>query len=69
MVGADLEVMRRDSLRMRGERPFTMVSLRDDQLAAVNALDAQSVVDAYVFALGVLGDGRHLGRVSSAVLS
>jgi urease accessory protein len=27
-VGADLEVMRRDSLRMRGERPFLMVSLR-----------------------------------------
>jgi urease accessory protein len=27
-VGADLEVMRRDSLKMRGERPFLMVSLR-----------------------------------------
>ena len=27
-VGADLEVMRRDSLKMRGERPFMMVSLR-----------------------------------------
>jgi urease accessory protein len=27
-VGADLEVMRRDSLRMRGERPFIMISLR-----------------------------------------
>jgi urease accessory protein len=27
-VGADLEVMRRDSLRMRGEKPFLMVSLR-----------------------------------------
>ena len=27
-VGADLEVMRRDSLRMRGERPFFMISLR-----------------------------------------
>ena len=27
-VGADLEVMRRDSLRMRGERPFLMVSIR-----------------------------------------
>ncbi len=27
-VGADLEVMRRDSLKMRGERPFRMVSLR-----------------------------------------
>ena len=28
-VGADLEVMRRDSRKMRGERPFMMVSLRD----------------------------------------
>jgi urease accessory protein len=27
-VGADLEVMRRDSLRMRGERPFLFVSLK-----------------------------------------
>src|SRR5271168_2412457 len=27
-VGADLEVMRRDSLRMRGERPFFLLSLR-----------------------------------------
>jgi urease accessory protein len=27
-VGADLDVMRRDSLKMRGERPFLMVSLR-----------------------------------------
>jgi urease accessory protein len=27
-VGADLGVMRRDSLRMRGERPFVLVSLR-----------------------------------------
>lgn len=30
-VGADLEVMRRDSLKMRGERPFLMVSLRQNQ--------------------------------------
>jgi urease accessory protein len=30
-VGADLEVMRRDSLRMRGERPFQMVSIREDE--------------------------------------
>ncbi len=29
-VGADLEVMRRDSHRMRGERPFLMISLRHD---------------------------------------
>ena len=27
-VGADLEVMRRDSLRMRGDRPFFSISLR-----------------------------------------
>lgn len=27
-VGADLEVMRRDTLRMRGDRPFRFVSLR-----------------------------------------
>ncbi len=27
-VGADLEVMKRDSLKMRGERPFLMVSFR-----------------------------------------
>lgn len=27
-VGADLSVMRRDSLKMRGERPFMMVSIR-----------------------------------------
>jgi urease accessory protein len=30
-VGADLEVMRRDSLRMRGERPFLMISLRQGE--------------------------------------
>ena len=30
-VGADLEVMRRDSQKMRGERPFLMVSLRDKE--------------------------------------
>jgi len=28
-VGADLEVMRRDSLRMRGEKPFLLISLRN----------------------------------------
>src|ERR1700758_4775821 len=27
-VGADLDVMRRDSLRMRGDRPFLLLSLR-----------------------------------------
>jgi urease accessory protein len=30
-VGADLEVMRRDSLKMRGERPFLMVSIRKNE--------------------------------------
>ena len=30
-VGADLEVMRRDSLKMRGEAPFMMVSFRQQQ--------------------------------------
>jgi urease accessory protein len=30
-VGADLEVMRRDSLRMRGEKPFLMISIRQKQ--------------------------------------
>ena len=35
-VGADLDVMRRDSERMRGERPFLMLSLRQgDGVAAV----------------------------------
>jgi urease accessory protein len=37
-VGADLQVMRRDSQRMRGERPFILISLRTsegvDQLLA-----------------------------------
>jgi urease accessory protein len=30
-VGADLDVMRRDSLRMRGERPFMLISLRQKE--------------------------------------
>jgi urease accessory protein len=30
-VGADLDVMRRDSLKMRGERPFMLISLRQRQ--------------------------------------
>jgi urease accessory protein len=39
-VGADLDVMRRDSRRMRGERPFLLISLRtgagvDEMLAWV----------------------------------
>jgi len=35
-VGADLDVMRRDSLRMRGDRPFLLLSLRTG--AGVEAL-------------------------------
>ena len=31
LVGADLDVMRRDSLKMRGERPFLLISLRQKQ--------------------------------------
>jgi urease accessory protein len=30
-VGADLEVMRRDSTKMRGERPFMMISIRQKE--------------------------------------
>ncbi len=30
-VGADLDVMKRDSLKMRGERPFLMISLRQNE--------------------------------------
>ncbi|MGE0794760.1 MAG: urease accessory protein UreG [Acidimicrobiia bacterium] len=37
MVGADLEVMRRDALAKRGERPTAFVSLRDDPTATVVA--------------------------------
>jgi len=33
MVGANLEVMRRDAVAKRGERPTAFVSLRDDPLA------------------------------------
>ncbi len=31
LVGADLEVMRRDAARMRGERPFVFTNLKTDQ--------------------------------------
>jgi urease accessory protein len=37
MVGADLEVMRRDAVAKRGERPTAFVSLRDDPLATTVA--------------------------------
>jgi urease accessory protein len=41
-VGADLDVMRRDSLKMRGDRPFRLISLRqgdgvEDMLAWVRS--------------------------------
>ena len=31
MVGASLEVMERDSKKMRGERPFLFTNIRGDQ--------------------------------------
>ncbi|MGE2721876.1 urease accessory protein UreG [Mycolicibacterium celeriflavum] len=34
LVGADLEVMRRDATAVRGERPFVMISLTDDPAAS-----------------------------------
>lgn len=34
MVGADLDVMRRDAGAVRGERPFVMISLTDDPAAS-----------------------------------
>ena len=37
MVGADLEVMRRDAVAKRGERPTAFVSLRDDPRATAVA--------------------------------
>ena len=30
MVGADLDVMRRDAAKVRGDRPFVLISLTDD---------------------------------------
>src|SRR4051795_5532875 len=37
MVGADLEIMRRDAVAKRGERPTAFISLRDDPAATVVA--------------------------------
>ena len=37
MVGSDLDVMRTDARRMRGDRPTMLVSLRQDQLATTIA--------------------------------
>jgi urease accessory protein len=34
MVGADLDVMRRDAAKVRGDRPFVLISLTDDPTAA-----------------------------------
>lgn len=34
MVGADLDVMRRDAATVRGDRPFVLISLTDDPSAA-----------------------------------
>ncbi|VEG41650.1 urease accessory protein UreG [Mycolicibacterium flavescens] len=34
LVGADLDVMRRDAAAVRGERPFVMISLTEDPTAA-----------------------------------
>ncbi|MFV9636850.1 urease accessory protein UreG [Mycobacterium neumannii] len=34
LVGADLEVMRRDATAVRGERPFVMISLTEDPAAS-----------------------------------
>ncbi|MEY1554995.1 urease accessory protein UreG [Yoonia sp. R2331] len=34
-VGADLDVMRRDAARMRGDKPFVMVSQRQDDMSPV----------------------------------
>ena len=34
LVGADLDVMGRDAARVRGDRPFVLISLTDDPTAA-----------------------------------
>jgi urease accessory protein len=33
MVGADLDVMRRDAAKVRDDRPFVLISLTDDPTA------------------------------------
>ena len=35
MVGADLDVMRRDAAVVRGDRPFVLISLTDDPAATL----------------------------------
>jgi urease accessory protein len=47
MVGSDLDVMRTDAHRMRGERPTLMVSLREDQVAAPIAAWIRSQLRAW----------------------
>ena len=37
MVGADLDVMRRDAAKVRGDRPFVLISLTEDPTAALGA--------------------------------
>jgi urease accessory protein len=34
MVGADLDVMRRDAAKVRNDRPFVLISLTEDPTAA-----------------------------------
>jgi urease accessory protein len=48
MVGADLEIMRRDAVAKRGERPTAFVSLRDDpQAKEVAEWIVQELTDAH----------------------
>jgi urease accessory protein len=47
LVGADLDVMRADARRMRGERPTELVSLRDDPQATPIAAWVRSLLPAH----------------------
>jgi urease accessory protein len=59
LVGADLDVMRADARRMRGERPTILTSLRDDPLATPIAAWARSLLAAAAAAPGHdLGHGH-----------
>ena len=72
-VGADLDVMRRDSQKMRGERPFLMVSLRqkegrrggDHVGARAVRITREELVTPPEF-LGVLPTQNPAGRVGGA---
>ena len=47
MVGADLDVMRRDAAKVRGDRPTSLISLTDDPTAGpVLALGARATARA-----------------------